>query len=194
MADFNIPQSANQKTSDCSETVLIDTVMVKKLCLTMDGDSAEIKYKIRITSWDQPAKWSMEVISKGNRILFYSSLDSTIDEFFADTTYLSNCSNYIDCKQKWYLDRITNCYIDTITVEDERRVNFATESNEIFEQYFKDFSITVNEPVKLFEKYWSAYSQRDIISFVFFFAPLGNHTPLLAYYPEEKMFIPIYTP
>ncbi len=191
---FNIPQPTNQETPMGSDTLLIDTVIIKKFGLTMDCDSAEIKYNIQVTSWDQPIKWSMEITSQENRILFYSSLDSTIDAFFADTDYLSNCSDYTDCKQKWYLDRITYFYIDTIKIDDERRVYFHTESNEIFEQYFRDFSISVNEPDKLLDKYWAIYSKKDIIGFTFFFTPMEYITPLLAYYPEEKMFLPIYHP
>jgi hypothetical protein len=121
----NKPKESNQ-----NGIAVIDTTFTKYVTLTIDGDSAEINYHIQVADWSQPVNWTMQVISNGKTILSYSSLDSAIDDFFRDTTYLFGCSNYIDCKKKWYLDRITRCNIDTIKVNDDRRVNLAHDSNE----------------------------------------------------------------
>jgi hypothetical protein len=179
-------QSANENT------FIVDTILQKQFSLTSDGISAVVKYHIQVKSWDEPVLWSMIITSNDKSILTYSSLDTSIDSFFHDKGYLYDCSNYIKCKKKWYLDRIMKFYIDTIKVNDERRRNLQLETNEIVEQYFKEFSIEVRNSKVLYKNYWSKYSKGDIISFMFSFAPEGRRTPLITYYPEESIFIPIY--
>ncbi len=176
-----------------SSSFLVDTLLQRKFVLTTTGISAVAKYHIQVKSWDKPVLWSMNISSNGKSILTYSSLDTSIDSFFHDEGYMYNCSNYIECKKKWYLDRIINFSIDTIKVKDERRGNLQLESNEVSEQYFKDYAIKDGNLKTLYKNYWSEYSKKDKISFTFYFAPEGRNIPSLAYFPKGLVFVPIYS-
>lgn len=76
---------------------------------------------IRVTakSWNAPVTWYLQVISKDKLIYAYRSIDSLIDAFFEDTSYVGGCTNYLTCKKNYYLEIIKEGLIKNFNCEND---------------------------------------------------------------------------
>ena len=175
---------------------ILDTIITKTKNLTIPGRHDQIIYHLMVEDWKKPVFWSLYIISNQDTLFHESSYDEGINHFFEDPMYIGNCeSDYIDCKKKWYLEKIYNFYIDIVTLDDTWKRTFFADQSKYFAinkkgSYGGNYQISI----KNWELFWEYYNDKPIPVFVFYCAPEACRTPLLSYHPKLNKFVPIYHP
>jgi hypothetical protein len=182
----DIKNSSNNK-------FIVDTTIVKYFPITLEGLQAKFQYHLQVKTWNDPVYWEITITNNSKILLSKTSLDSIINRFFNDSNYIGYCNNYIDCKKKWYYKDIMKIYYDTLRRNDEQKDYFKEISFNITEDFYKNYSINVNKPKNIVTSFWKEYSDKDFLTFGFKFAPEGDKTPSLAFYPKQNILIPIYS-
>ncbi len=172
----------------------IDTIITKEFALTIEGIKGQFQYHLKVNDWEKPVSWQIKIFKDDHIAFSKSQLDTTIDEFFHDIEYVSDCSNYLECKKLWYLEKITRINLDTLKVNDRRRNYFIKVSKEMA-KHFPEYYKKTNSPAdSVITSFWVENSKQDIILFTLAFAPEGRGTPFLTYYKSKEIIIPIYAP
>jgi hypothetical protein len=89
----------------------INEELVRYIDLTGDGRPEKITLNLKATDISKPVSWSLIIWSDKKVLLKHTSDDSRIDTFFNDPKYVTNCTGYIDCKEKWYFKDILDIII-----------------------------------------------------------------------------------
>lgn len=175
---------------------VLDTTITKICHLTLPDRNDKIIYHLCVENWNMPVKWTISIISDQDTLFNKSSFDNKIDKFFNDPEYVAYCtSGYLKCKKTWYLEKIYNFHIETITVEDfKRRNGFKSASEMAVRRQFFKYSDDIESSLNIWSSFWDYYIDKPIIAFTISFSPVGGSMPLMAYHPQINEFIPIYNP
>jgi hypothetical protein len=83
-------------------TPSIDATLKTTADVTGDGLADTVVFHILGDSLSAPFSWTLSIYSSGQTIFQYAQNDSAINEFVGEPAYVGNCSNYFECKQRWY--------------------------------------------------------------------------------------------
>lgn len=72
------------------------------------GGIETITLEIKGASFTSPFRWSVTVTNANGVLFFVERDDAFLDEFFHDPRYIPDCSNYMDCKKKWYFSDLVD--------------------------------------------------------------------------------------
>ncbi len=91
----------------------IDKKIVKTMDVTGDGKADEIILHLKAKDMKAPFKWSLTIISGGKIVYSHDSDDTWLDQNFNDVGYVSDCDNYLSCKNKYYFHDILQSLVLT---------------------------------------------------------------------------------
>jgi len=96
-----------------SANTAIDEKIVKTMDVTGDGKVDNIVLHLKAKNIKAPFLWSLTIISDGKIIYSHNSDDSWLDQFFNDIGYVSDCKDYLSCKNKYYYHDILESLVLT---------------------------------------------------------------------------------
>ncbi len=84
----------------------VDTTIVRIVDYT--GDSVPDTARLRLTAraFTEPFSWSFDVTSQGRLVFHREGIDTRIDSLFADAGFVLGCSDYDNCKRKYYFEEL----------------------------------------------------------------------------------------
>ncbi len=190
------PQKAEQSVKNSTATVkaedyVLDTIITKRIPLTVDGEWATINYHLKVKDWKKPVEWTFVVVNDKDTIYEIVSIDARIDTFFYDNNYICyDSGGYFANKKGWYLNGIGNFHCDTLSPKEKRRVDFKKCSKNYF---LSEFGANKNEQLDNWYMFWNDYDNKIILIYTFNDAPECD-PELLVYFNKLKRFVPIYAP
>ncbi len=182
----------DSKTTNSEEGTkyILDSVMVKYLDLSNRDEKEIVKYHLKVKDWSQPVEWSFIILSGNDTLLIKYSDETQIDKFFNDILYLGNCSGYLDCKMRWYLNSIMDFKVESFNPNDSKISLF----RKVSKNFVKTFGKNKEEADQNYRSFWEYYSDKEMKAIYFRLAPEGRSTPLLVFHPELNILVPIYSP
>jgi len=82
----------------------IDTSIFYYLDVDYDSVLDEFSLNFKSSSINSPFIWSFEIKSGNNTLFLMNRNDEVLNKFFSDTLYVRDCSDYTDCKRKFYFE------------------------------------------------------------------------------------------
>ncbi len=161
-----------------SPGLILDTVITKKIPLTMDDEWATIYYNLKVKNWKKPVEWTFFILHKKDTVYAADPnlFDVIRDTLFYDFGFLPQApeTTYLGQKKYYYLVRNIEFWSDTLYKRDTIK--------------HKGMELTHTDSV------WSYYKDKPIILYSFF-AGHGEEDPgAWAYYPKIKKMVCIYAP
>ncbi|MRR52050.1 MAG: hypothetical protein EG825_14255 [Rhodocyclaceae bacterium] len=162
---------------------VLDTVITKRIPLTVDGEWATIVYHLKVQDWKKPVEWTFDVIH-GNDTVYSVVSDSTEtekDSLFNDFGFVPQTpeTTYLGQKTYWYLTGIMTYHSDTIAVDD-------TIGKRRFQQQCRSEKVA---------SMWLGYRSKPMIWYSFRAGTFSEEDPgAWAYHPKMKKLVCIYAP
>lgn len=90
----------------------VDEKLVKYIDLTGDGNPEKVTLTLKAKDFKEPMRW-MLTISSGKKVLLRRTKHDLRTEQFFEPRYVLSCSDYIDCKKKWYYQDLLDSLVVT---------------------------------------------------------------------------------
>lgn len=85
----------------------VDRTFTAQGDVTGDGKNETFSIHITGTSINSPFTWELTILgSSGKTIYSIKRNDAWLDKFFSDGGYVTNCSGYVTCKEKYYFSEV----------------------------------------------------------------------------------------
>jgi len=176
------------------DTAGLDTTIIRNVDLTGDSVADSVVLNLHITSWNEPVTWEFCILHDRDTLFREKGNDTRIDKIFGDPEFMNRCDSYLECKKRWYLERMLQQYVDTIEPSDERREGLRIHGKLYAEMEHSEYGTSREEALANWQWLWDYYADKTMIGFAFFRDPLGALSPLLVFHPKLGKFVPIYHP
>ena len=190
------PQKVEQLMKHSTATVkaedyVLDTIITKRIPLTVDDEWATINYHLKVKDWKKPVEWTFVVVNDKDTIYEIVSSDARIDTFFYDNNYYCfDSGGYFANKKGWYLKGIITLRCDTLQSKGKRRVYLKQYSKDVL---LSEFGANKKEQLDNWNMFWNDYENKLLLIYTFHEAPECDPASLV-YYKKLKRFVPIYAP
>lgn len=185
------PAEKKEYLHDKTSGFLLDTVITKKIRLTVENEWATVYYHLKVKDWKKPVEWTFDVIKEKDTLYTVISDDAEIDTFFYDLSYTAGLGDdYLSAKKYWYLSRIYEYYCDTLPVKsDKRRSEWEKAFFAVRSFKLKDTSISIT----LTDSLWEYYRGKPVIWYSFIAGrPVDADPGAWAYFPKVNKMVCIY--
>lgn len=88
----------------------INKRLVKYVDFTGDGNPENITLTLKAKDFKAAMRWTL-TISSGKKLLMSRTKHDVRMEQFFDPQYVTNCTDYIECKKKWYYHDILDSLV-----------------------------------------------------------------------------------
>jgi hypothetical protein len=95
-----------QRSTNNQNSTGIDTSIVRIADYTGDGFPDTSRLHLTAKTFASPFSWTFDVVSREHLVFHREGFDSWTDSLFADTGFVSGCSNYDECKRKFYFSEL----------------------------------------------------------------------------------------
>jgi hypothetical protein len=85
-----------------TESQRIEKQITRSMDVTGDGIQDAIRLDVRGESLTSPFFWTLTIRSEGKEIFKYSGDGTWFNSFFGDDGYVSGCTGYVACKEKFF--------------------------------------------------------------------------------------------
>jgi hypothetical protein len=176
--------------------LILDTLIVRSINISDYLNDEKIIYRLQVRDWLNPVKWDFRIVNGLDTLFFYKSnyKEKNVDELLKVEDLWTDCSSYLECKMNWYLNEIHKIQIETIQPEDYRRERFKQTSEQFALLENSEYGSDKKTALNNLRKFWSIYTDKVLLVFVFNYDPEIGMTPMMAYHPVMKKFVPIWAP
>jgi hypothetical protein len=111
----------------------IDKEITRNIDLTGDGIEDLITLHIKGENVESPFYWTLLVQSQGKEIFKYEGDGTWFNSFFGDEDYVSGCSGYVACKEKFFYQDILDRFVAPLSDFELEAMVDPSASNSLFD-------------------------------------------------------------
>jgi hypothetical protein len=140
----------------------IDTTLTKEIFIPTIKDTQTLICHLFGNSWKERIYWTTLIITHNDTLFTSSDSSSFLDWYLQGTSSLNKRDSIVNYKKNWLLTNMTNLYLDTVNISDDRRILFKNVSLSKFTKHFQNIGYSEKQIADVHSFFWEYYKDKNI--------------------------------